>query len=133
MIADSEILIGGWLRNHADVRAITTRVVSVTPSSTSTPWVRVIQLDARNEQSSVAEHLIDYMVQLDCFAGTGGLAEASLLARTVRAAVIEMGGLTISGTVVTGTRVLSMARIPDTDFEPAKERYALTVGAWAHG
>lgn len=132
-IPDAERIVSDYLRSHADVVALATRVVGKTPDTVSTSWVRVTLLDAANEAGSRPERLIDYMLQLDCFAGaTGGQPEANSLARTVRAVLHEMPGLQ-GGVVVTCVRFIGMARIPDTDFEPARERIVLTATVWMHG
>jgi hypothetical protein len=100
------------------------------------PWVRVTQLDGTDIGG--LEHLIDYLVQLDCYAGKDamddhvGQAEASLLARTVRAVLKAAKGQTIGDAVITNVGFQGMPRIPDPDFEPARERYVLTATIHLH-
>jgi hypothetical protein len=98
--------------------------------------VRVTQLDGADVSN--VEHLIDYLVQFDCYAGKDamddhvGQAEASLLARTVRAVLKAAKGQTIGGAVISSVRFQGMPRIPDPDFEPARERYVLTATIHMH-
>jgi hypothetical protein len=113
------------------------RIVGTTPSDISTPWVRLTQLDAPPVDPE-AERLIAYMVQLDCFAGehpvsSAGQAEASEIARAVRAALAAAKGTIQGGAAITDVRFVSgPSRIPDTTLEPARERFALTVSVYAH-
>lgn len=134
MIPDAEAIIGTYLRTHTQVAALGARIVGQTPSDTIEPWVRLTQLDASNEPRSRPEHLIDYLIQCDCYAGRdGGQAQASLLARTVRAALDDMPSRSHTGAVVTRVKFTSMPRIPDTDYEPARERYILSGTVHMHG
>jgi hypothetical protein len=134
---DAELIVGTFLRDHPAIEALNARVAGSVPSNTSRPWVRIHQLDdpAVDETS---DHLIEYMLQLDCYAGSAamdahsGQAEASALSRTVRAVLKEMQGQTIDGAVVSGIRFVSNPRIPDEAFEPARERFARTVIVWMH-
>lgn len=123
-----------FLRAHDAVTAICDRVVTKTPSSTSEPWVRVARLDARNEAGSAVEHLIDFLLQFDCYAGSeGGLPEAELLGRTVRAALHDdLPGTPDLGAVVTNVRIVGDTDLPDTTFEPARDRVAITALIWMH-
>lgn len=139
MIPDIEKVAGSYLRADSAVAAIVgRRIVGKTPSSVGEAWVRVTQLDARDAPDSRAEHLINYLLQFDCFAGYEppddaghGQPEANLLARTVRDALWDMPGVH-DDTVVTSVRFTGMTRIPDTDFEPARERVILTASIHAH-
>ena len=131
---DIEKVVFEYLRDHADIAPLNTRVVGKTPDDTAASWARVTQLDA--SQTDQADHLSDFLLQIDCYPSATGLdgsqqKEVSLLARTVRAAMRDMPGIR-SGTVVTGVRVTGDARVPDTDFEPARERRILTIQVWAH-
>lgn len=138
---DAEKLVSGWLRGHPDVAAIVgRRVVSKTPSEIAQPWVRMTLLDESDDAVSGVEHLLTFMLQFDCYAGYQapddaghGLPEASLLRRTVRAALKEMQGVVLDGqAVVTAVRFIGAARVPDPDFEPARERMILTAQVWMH-
>lgn len=121
-----------YLREHDAVEALGARVVAKTPDNVETAWIRVTQLDDRAVGDSRSDHLIEFMLQLDIYAGrNGGQPEASLLNRTVREALKEMPG-EHDDAVVTGVRFVSAPRIPDDQFEPARERYARTIIVWAH-
>lgn len=132
VIPDVEALVGDYLRSHADIVALGANVATRTPAKFTRPWVKITQLDDPTVNDSRSDHLIEYMLQLDCYAGSeGGTIEASLLSRTVRAALSEMPGVH-DGVTVTGVRHVSAPRIPDTDFEPARERVARTEIVWVH-
>lgn len=129
MIADIEKIVAGYLR---DAPELGSRVVGKTPSDLTDSWVRLTVINAPQDARSQADHLITFNLQLDCYAGSsGGQPEASLLARTVRELLIAIPG-TYEETVVSGARITSMARIPDTGLEPARERFILTATVWAH-
>ncbi len=128
MIPDGEALVTAYLDAQTGER-----IVSRTPSDTSTSWVRLTQLDAANEANSTPEHLIEYFFQLDCYAGkSGGHAEASTLVRTIRAALVAMPENGVDGATVSKVRFSGMPRIPDTAFEPARERFVLDAHVWMH-
>lgn len=127
-----EKIVSDHLRDHADVSALGARVVGKTPKSVTDPWVRVTQLDAGQTANDRADHLVEGYLQLDCYAGAdGGQPEANLLVRTVRGALQELPGI-YDEAVVSSCRINGAARIPDTDFEPARERFVLTASVHAH-
>lgn len=137
LIPDIEAVVGPYLRADTDVTALVdaSRILGQAPGTTDDAWVRITQLDARNQTEPV-DHLILFMVQLDCYASKTGLdgsqqKEATLIARTVRASLKAAAG-THDDTVITGVSV-SQSRQPDTDFEPARQRVILTAQVWAHG
>lgn len=137
ILPDIEALVGGWLRDHPDLQSLNVRVAGATPSSMTNPWIRVTMLAAPDAGSSQTEHLIDFTLQLDCYAGStamqafAGQARASLVARRARAILKGREGGQADGVVVTRVRT-GGARLPDTTFEPAMERYVLTVDLMAH-
>lgn len=136
MIPDGEKIIGKYLRDDTGLDALHTRVVGNTPSSIDASWIRVSLLDA-TDAGGRSEHLISYLVQIDCFASKAGVggsqqAEASLIARTARAALHVMPDATHDGAIVTSVVIVGMARIPDTAFEPARERVSLTATIFMH-
>lgn len=107
------------------------RVVHKTPENQSTAWVRLVQLDARSASQPI-DHLIRYLLQLDCYAGEeGGYPEARDLSNTVRTALKAMPG-THGDVVVTGAECVGHRFIPDPDFTPDRDRFALTFYLWAH-
>jgi len=131
LIPDGERLVSRYLREHAAIDALGARVVGKTPDSTSTSWVRVTQLDA-GQGPSPSDRLVPFYFQFDCYAGAeGGQPEANTLGRTIRAALTEMSGTYADGTV-SGAKINGDGRIPDGDFEPARERRVLTATVWAH-
>lgn len=138
VIPDAEALIGSWLREHDDITALGARVAGRTPDSTRAPWVRVTQLDAPRIARSPVDHALDYMVQLDCYAGTDamsaytGQAEASLLARTVRAVLTAMQGTVADDVAVGRVHFTTHMRRPDVEAEPARERYILIAEIVMH-
>jgi hypothetical protein len=137
LIPNAEAIVGDYLREHPDIVALDAHVAGTGPSDTKRPWVRVTQLDDP-AVDEISDHLIEYMLQLDCYAGGAameahsGQSEASLLSRTVRAVLKEMEAETVGGAVVAGVRFVSNPRIPDEAFKPARERFARTVIVWMH-
>ena len=133
LIPDAEKITGKYLREHPAIIDLDARVVGKPPDSRETPWVQITQLDAPKETGSTPEHLISFMLQFDCYAGAdGGQPEAALLGRTVRALLTVMPEAAHEGAVVTQARLLSHARIPDRDIEPARQRVILTADVRMH-
>jgi hypothetical protein len=137
MIPDAERILGAYLDGHTDLIALGARVAGSTPPSHVDPWVRVVQLDALDRTG--VEHLIDYLMQFDCFAGDDATRahaaqrEASDLARTVRAALKAAQGQTLESVVICDVRFTGMLRNPDTAAaEPARERWVLTASISMH-
>ncbi len=137
VILDAEQLVGGWLREHDDILALDARVAGRTPDALTRPWVRVTQLAAPDEGHGL-EHLVDYIVQCDCYAGSDamsdfrGQATASDLARTARAVLKALERTTTDGAVITRVRFSTHLRAPDTAMEPATERVVLTAELKMH-
>lgn len=133
MIPDAEAICGAYLREQDSLVALSVNVATQLPRTFTRPWVRVIQLDNPAVNGSRTDHLIEYMLQFDCYAGSeGGSPEASLVTRTVREALRALPQASLDDAVVTGVQFISCPRIPDTDFEPARERYALSALVWMH-
>lgn len=138
LIPDAEILVGRWLREHPDLTAMNANVGPRTPTAMTRPWIRVTQLDASDSTTLAIEHLIEWMIQLDCYAGStateafAGQAEASRLTRTARAVLKARQGRVSDGLVVSRVVFGGQSRIPDTSFEPALERFVLTVLITGH-
>ena len=127
-IPDAEKIVSNYLRTE-----VGERVVGKTPSSIADPWIRVTQLDAREPTGSRADHLIQFYLQFDCYAGAeGGQPEATALGRDVRKALVEMKDATHADAVVTGADIRSHARIPDAKFEKTRERIIITAHIYAH-
>ncbi|MES2867615.1 MAG: hypothetical protein V4703_12805 [Actinomycetota bacterium] len=138
LIPEADALIAGWLRGHPDVIALDANVAGTLPDTIVKSWIRVTLLDGRDDERCRVEHLVDFMVQLDCYAGRDstregeGQGEASTLARTARAVLKAAEGATVAGVVVTRVRFTGHIRVPDTDMEPARERYIVTAEVMLH-
>ena len=134
VIPDGEKIAMAHLRDHDAIQAICgRRVVVKTPSSTAEPWVRATQLDARNNSSARHEHLITFLIQFDCYAGAeGGRPQAVELGQTARAVLHQMPEETFDEVVVSAVGFTSHIRLPDGDFEPARERVILTAELVLH-
>lgn len=142
MIADIEKLVSDFLRAHPAAGALGTRYVGKTPSQdtggTTAPWVKVTRLNAPNATGAPVEHLIRYLVQLDVYAGedvpgeTHGQPEANQHATVIRAALHDDLPGQHGGAVVTAVRFTGDARLPDSAFQPPRERVVLSAQIWAH-
>lgn len=132
MIPDGEAILGDFLREHPEVKALGARVVPATPGNTGAPWVRVTQIDATDVGESKSEHLIEWFGAFDCYAGKEAGADdgqevASNLTRTVRAALKQLDRETNpEGAVTSRVRFVSCPRIPDPDLDDM-ERFQLSV------
>lgn len=132
MIPDLEAVIGNYLRADAGVSAIVgDRVVGEPPGSHGLPWAMVALLDAPAFAEDPADHAIEALLQIDCYAGTGRKGEASRLARAVRAALADIADHEHVGATISGARI-SSRWLPDTAFEPVRARYIVTATVWAH-
>lgn len=128
MIPDIEKVLTTYLRPKVSPLGATVR--GRTPSNSAKGWVRLTVLDA---PGSYPDHLVDALVQLDCYASKeGGQEDASILARTVRQALIDLPNNEHADAVVTGCAIVGYLRNPDTFFEPARDRYILTATVWMH-
>lgn len=137
-LPDVEALVGGWLSAHPDIAVMNARVAARTPDSMSRPWVRITLLAEDDDAASGLEWLVDYTLQLDCYAGEvaqaafTGRAEARTLAARARAVLKGKQGSASDGVVVTRVGFPGHARLPDTAYEPARERYVLTTEIMLH-
>jgi hypothetical protein len=139
LIPETDVLVGKWLREHEAIIALDANVAGKLPDAITKPWIRVTLLDNLNAGASRIDHLLDGMLQLDCYAGIvstragEGQGEASTLARTAWAVLAAMQGTVADGVVVTDVqRVSGPTHDTDTDLEPARERYLLTVSVMVH-
>lgn len=122
---DAEKIVGDYLRAAP---AVTADVVGRTPASTkSAAWIRLTLIDAPDGGDD--DYFVPYLLQLDCY--KGGQAEVWALAIATRAALKAMPG-TQADAVVTAVRFTSTLRLPDQDFEPARERVIITANVYAH-
>jgi hypothetical protein len=134
LVPYAQKVISDYLRSHSAVAALTSRVVSKRPSTTGSTWVQVTQIDGRDASSF--DHLIDFAFQFDCYADPdGGLPQANLLGRTVRAALVQAfgthDGVVISGVVITGDRPLPDPDLKDRDGNP-RDRQIIDATIWMH-
>ena len=135
VIPDAPAIVGSQLRGHPDVMALDTRVAGQIPKSFTKPWVKITQLDATNVTGGRPEHLINFYLQFDCYAGAqadNAQEQASRLGRTIRAVLHDLTEQDIDGVVVTHVAFTSDARIPDEAFEPARERVVLDAEVRMH-
>lgn len=133
MIPDPEAILTTYLESH--VTPLGATIVDLTPDDLGAPWVRLTLLDAPSD--GIPDHLVAAYVQLDCYAGQDAgedaHEDASLIARTVRAALVTIHEADHDGAAVSGCRIDGMPRMPDPAFEPPLERYVLTATVWMHG
>lgn len=133
-VPDAEALTGTYLRSiDALADIVGSRIVGDTPRDTTDAWVRVTQIDDAPLRSSRALHLVTVWLQFDCYAGTtGGHEQASGLSRLVREHLNAMNTATHAGAVVSGVKFGGTHRLPDTDFQPARERFVFTAEITLH-
>lgn len=136
-IPDAELIVGTYLRAHADVVALNTRIVGETPSSVSGSWVQVLELDAPSDPRSTADHLVASYFQISVYAskaGTDGSQQKELaqMRGAIRAALIAMPSASHTGAVVTRVRINGDSRIPDPTLEPARQRRIITATVYHH-
>lgn len=135
MTPDIETILVAHLRADAAVAAITDRIGTRHPRSTTDPWVKIYLLDDRVHVRSSALHFIHAAVQLDCYGSSDQVlaeSEASDLGRAVRAALHGMAAGDHVDAVVTGVSDLALRPLPDDSLEPARERYIVTATIHAH-
>jgi hypothetical protein len=135
MLPDGEALITEYLSGHPDIVALGARVAGSNPKTQSAPRLKVTQLDAVDAPNTPFEYLTDHLFQIDCYASNakdGQQAEANLLARTTREVLKDLEATMVDDIKVTQVRFVGMARIPDTDFEPARERVILSTEIRMH-
>jgi hypothetical protein len=124
-IPSAENVVIGYLNGE-----LSTRVLAETPSKTQEPWIRVGLLDDPSVEGPHIDRTIRALMQIDCYAGRdahGAITIADQDRRLVREALRVMPQADVAGAVVSSTKVLNSTRIPDQSFEPAMQRYAMTV------
>ena len=134
MLPDTEVLVVAHLRATDAVMALTQRVGTKTPVSLDGQFAKVTLLDEGQNRRSSALHVVHPLMQIDCYGSSNrdsAHAEASLLARTIREAIVAMPNASHSGAVVTAARA-TQRRLPDTELEPARERYIVTCELTLH-
>lgn len=137
LIPDPEKVVADYLREIPDILAITEdrRVGSTTPKSgTDKPWVRYTVIDDSAVGGHRSDHLTGAYLQFECYAGKdGGQPEASLLARTLRAALTALGRGegSVSGATVSGVEIRGFSRQPDTQLND-RQRFIVSAMVWLH-
>ena len=132
-----EAIVGTVLREHEDIVALGASVATKTPDRMTRPWIRITRLRAPDR--SGIERVIDYMLQLDCYAGTNamdahtGAMTVWRLAATTRAILKGLEGTVTGDTVFGRVAITGDLYAPDDAFEPAHDRHVLTVEMIAHG
>jgi hypothetical protein len=97
--------------------------------------VRVFQIDGAPDDRSAALHLVRAYLQLDCCAGDdedAGHGEAADLCYAVVEALNDLPSAPSLSGVVTATKVTRIARMPDPDFSPARERFVVGATVTVH-
>jgi hypothetical protein len=131
LIPDAIELVGGYLRDHADVAAIVDDRIAVELGPLHDPQIRMTLFDPVPVESRT-NHLIENFLQLDCYAGqSNSSVEASLLGRTVQAALNAMRGPYDGGTV-THVEFTGGGLLPDTDVKPPRWRYIVEATVLLH-
>ena len=92
------------------------------------PYVTVAQLGGRSP--SAAPRVDQTLVQFDVWAGSS--AQGSLVARTLRAALVDLHNTVRAGTVLSISARTSPAYLPDRDYTPARDRYIVEAVVTAH-
>lgn len=126
---DIEALLTTYLKTETGER-----IVGETPSSTGSPWVRLVLLDT-DDRTRPTDHLLRYFVQLDCYAsvnGPAGQGEAQAIASNVRAMLLAMPTEEFTDAVVTSVEIRGPRRLSDIDFNPARQRYILEAEICVH-
>jgi len=134
-LLDAVAIVGGYLRGLKPISDLVgERVSHKSPEDFGEPWVRITQLDARNETPTrKVEHLVSYYLQIDCYAGDDNrFAEASDLAIAVRGALVAITAADLAEAVATDVGFMSMPSVPDTDLKPARERFILDAEVFMH-
>ena len=130
LLPDVEATAVAYLRAHSAVAAIVgTRVSTELPSTPTFPLLTV-RLVTGTEV--IRTHLDEQTVQVDAWGADK--AGASLLARTARAALLDVpGDASLSRGVVTGARtVRALAWMPDDTVSPPRPRYSFDIGWTVH-
>ena len=110
-------------------------VVGETPKNIKQAWVKITQLDDRAVGVIDADHFHNHHVQLDCYAsqdGSAGQGEAQALYAEVRAALVAMPAAEHDEATVTAVRFGACPRVPDSAFNPARQRYVIDAHIYAH-
>jgi hypothetical protein len=114
-----ERLVVEYLRGSADVQALVNqRVSTALPTSPTFPLVSVLLVSG---EERVQRHLDAATIQVDAWGGTKD--QADLLARTVRAVLLEMPRAHDTATVTAVITLVAPRWLPDETSEPSRPRY----------
>ena len=137
VMPDPAVVLDRYLdtHEHIDQAGAAGRVGTATPRTTDDPWVRVTLIDPAPDPTSPALHLLACFFQFDCYGGDDkntSEAQASLLGRSVQAAVHEIHTHSFDDVVVNSSIVGGPRPIPDDDLKPARHRYILEATIHMH-
>ena len=125
LLADTLAIVAGYLRQHDDVRSITTRVYTQPPPSVVTPYVRLRQI---MESELVARRFAATRVQVEAYAASDEAARD--LAATCRAVLHDLPGWSHpQGWVSHVEEASGVSPVPDTASE--SERWLFDVRVYA--
>ena len=131
---DIEALLATYLLAHDAVADLVgSRVGGRHPRAKGTPWVKVTQFSEISLTKTL--HVTQTDLQIECYGGSDldeAQGEASLIARTVRAALNDMPESEHDGAVVSRVTFFGPRRVPDSDFDPARERFILDASVTSH-
>lgn len=121
VLPDPISTVRSFLLSVTAVTDITERVSSRIPKAYTFPLVRLAVIGS----NAVAERRLERVhMQFDCYADTD--PEAALLARTVRAALVESGGYITATAVLAGADGTAVLPLPDESFTPVANRWIAT-------
>lgn len=124
---DIEAITATYLLAHSAIDALVSdRVGARHPNSAADPWIKFTQIADTSLTKTL--HATQTALQFDCYGGEDldlAQEEAKDLALTLRSALNDMPDASHSGAVVTAVTFFGPRRVPDSDFEPARERYIL--------
>ncbi|HWC09257.1 MAG TPA: hypothetical protein VG458_09400 [Solirubrobacterales bacterium] len=123
-----------YLNTVEAVQDANARVLSGTPTKRGDPWLRVTLLADPSTDGGEADHLIAAFLQIDVFAGESNNTALAVdnLSIAVREALRVMKHAEHEGAVVTGAES-SRTHMPETNEEPAMERFQISATIWLHG
>lgn len=130
MSADAEKAVSSYLRDHADIMALGTRVVGKPPSDTAGSWIQVTLIN--EAPLDLGDYAQEVYVQFDCYAGAeGGQPEANRLAMAVKSVLNQLRNSSESGGLLGSARASRGPRDVDPDIK--RDRCIVTSYVWLHG
>lgn len=112
------------------------RIRTRTPADTGSPWIRIDTAPGRTPPSR-ARWFAARRLTINAWGGDGDQAAAQIDAntaiRTCEAVLAEADRYTHDGAVITATTFVNDPwRLPDQDFDPARERYLFDLVVYIH-